>query len=148
QRDRDRDQGPEQLRPEVGSRQRIRRDPAGVVVDVRGDDAGPDHREQERELPAAGEAARRDGPAQTRSFFFHASGRTSVRTSSTVIMPTSTPSSSTTGTAAWLYFSITAATCDAESSGWTRIVQGAMTSSRRSVSLPRKRRRMLMMPSS
>ena len=53
QRDRDRDQRPEQARAELRPRQRIGRDAAGVVVDVGGDDAGADHAEKQDDLPPA-----------------------------------------------------------------------------------------------
>jgi hypothetical protein len=107
--DRDGDERPEEARPELRAGERIRRDAAGVVVDVGRDDPRADHAQEQNDLPPAA-GTRQVARRQSRNFFFHASGRTSVRTSSTVIMPTSTPSASVTGTAAWLYFSMTSAT--------------------------------------
>src|SRR5262249_58337049 len=92
--------------------------PAGVVVHSGGDHSRTDHGQEDGDL-APGEAPPRPRgrSAYSRSFFCHAIGRTSVRMSSTVIMPTRTPFSSTTGTAARLYFSMTAATSETRPSG-------------------------------
>ena len=51
---RDRDERPEQRVAEVGARDRVRRDAAGVVVDVRRDDPGPEDREKDRGPPLPG----------------------------------------------------------------------------------------------
>ena len=53
QRDRDRDHRPEQRVAELRARLRVGEDPARVVVDVRGDEAGPDDREQQHETARA-----------------------------------------------------------------------------------------------
>ena len=120
--DEDRDDHPQQVVAEVRPGDGVGGDAARVVVDVRGDDARADDRQQEEQLVAgdtapeqlpsareasAGRRRRERGTGRvgrsTRpllvlslgKYSFHSGGRSTSRASSTVMMPTSWPSSST-----------------------------------------------------
>src|SRR5262249_19982319 len=143
ERDRDRDERPHERVAVARAGERIRRDPARVVVDVGRDDAGAHHDQEAQDvLPAPPPDAQR----ARSSFHFHASVVIWVRTSSTVTTPRSFPWPSSTGTASRLYFSVISATRSGGSSGRTETGSRRMISSRRAPGSTRSRWRIVTTP--